>query len=129
MSFKNKLILWMEEALSGDIPEEVCAFSFNLFQPARVENVKFGIQLVGCDKFDEKDDYWPCNEIWEPKNRNLYIPIKISGESWEDCQDVMLRELKEILNMDYKFNTVLKSKLGIGLGFVDGDLFIIFKRG
>ncbi len=127
MDFEQEFRKWLGESLKLELPGEVKAFAFNLFEPASVDGVKFGVELIGAREFDVHDSDWACDEIWEPEQRQLNIPIDYSGDSWELC----LRRMKKLLLKVLKNNQSLISRFhhlkGIGLGFVDGDLEIIYQ--
>ena len=124
MNFKNKFLAWINQSVSENISEEVKAFSFNLYEPAFEDGIKFGIEIVGTGSFDEKDEDWACDEVWEPKQRGLSIPVSFSGDNWEKCLNIMTEEVKNILNSNEPSSSILNSK-PICIGFVDGDLTII----
>jgi len=125
MDFESDFATWLASSLSQCIPDSVIAFSFNLYEPAMVDGVKFGIELIGSGEFDANDPDWACDEIWEPEIRGVNIPITYSGEAWEEC----LQKLKAlvILELDSPETEILKSRRGVGIGFVGGDLEIIWK--
>lgn len=127
MDFEKHFESWLNESLAQEIPSSVNAFSFNLYEPAFVDNVKFGIELIGAEAFDEDDPDWACEEIWEPKTRGIDIPISYSGDTWEACLEKLKTLVTKHLGTDSPFIQVLKSKQGVGIGFVDGDLEIIWK--
>jgi hypothetical protein len=85
MDFEQEFKKWAASSVSGDIPPEVQAFSFNLFEAVPSADVKFGIELIGAAEFDENDSDWPCSEVWEPDQRQLSIPVAFSGQDWEQC--------------------------------------------
>ena len=127
MNFEQEFHTWLKQGLQSVLPEEIKAFSFNLFEPALVDGVKFGIELVGAGEFDENDSDWACDEVWEPEQRQLNIPIEYSGDNWESC----LKKMKSLINDTLQANQGAVSKLknvqGIGVGFVDGDLEVVWK--
>lgn len=127
MDFEQKLKCWLDDSLAQDVPASVKAFSLNLYEPALVDGVKFGIELVGTGTFDEKDSDWACDEVWEPNPRGINIPIEYSGDEWEQCLQRLKALLVQLLGTDSASIRTLKSKQGVGLGFVDGDLEIIWK--
>jgi len=122
--FKSLFIAWLNQGLSGPIPDDVKAFSFNIYEPAFEEGIKFGIEIIGAGSFEEDDPDWPCDEIWEPKQRGLSIPVDFSGDNWEKCLEVMTGEVNELLSSNQPSAIILNTK-PIGIGFVDGDLTII----
>ena len=127
MDFEKVFETWLDESLSQEIPKSVVAFSFNLYEPAFIDDVKFGIELIGAEAFDEDDPDWACEEAWEPKARGIDIPVSYSGDSWEECLEKLKALVQKHLENNSSFVQVLKSKEGIGIGFVDGDLEILWK--
>ena len=126
MSFENNSKDWLERALKNGVPASVQAFSFNLFEYPETSQVKFGIELIGAETFDASNSDWACNEIWEPEQRTLEIPTTFSGQGWEEC----LARLKELV-LDVlggaPAGKILKSRSGVGIGFVDGDLEVVWQ--
>lgn len=125
-SFQNEFRQWLEGGLDADIPEDVKAYSFNLYEPAFEEGVKFGVELIGASAFDPNNSDWACEEVWEPAQRRLSIPIEYSGDMWNICLERMKVLTLEFLESDCPVAKKLKSKAGVGIGFVGGDLEIIW---
>ena len=125
MDFEAQFTAWLTDSLSQSIPDFVRAFSFNLYEPAMVDGVAFGIELIGSGEFDENDPDWPCDEVWEPETRGINIPVEYSGDIWEEC----LQKLKALVitKLDSPSMAELKTAQGVGIGFVDGDLEVIWK--
>ena len=88
--------------------------------------MKFGVEVIGTSEFSPDDQDWACEEIWEPKHRQLNIPVSFSGESWEQCLVVIQSLIEVFLAKDNRAAIILKSRLGIGVGFVDGDLNLVW---
>ncbi len=126
-SFQDEFRRWLETGLDIDIPEDVKAYSFNLFEPAFEEGVKFGVELIGASAFDPDDPDWACDEVWEPAQRQLSIPIEYSGDTWEVCLERMKALALAFLTSDCASARKLKSKAGVGMGFVGGDLEILWR--
>jgi hypothetical protein len=126
--FEDDFTRWLDMALVEDIPTGVEAFCFNLFLPAGEENVIFGIELIGADRFDKSDDDWACDEVWEPKQRSIFISIEYSTDDWEICQLKMKKLIKSYLDSMNKNITVLEQLKAIAIGFVDGSLDLIWVK-
>ena len=127
MDFENEFALWLENGLDVEIPEGIRGFSFNLFEPARIPGVKFGIEIIEAATFDEEDPDWTYDEIWEPSIRQLAIPLDFSGDKWKVCLDRMKELVVNYLKSNTNATRKLKSVEGVGLGFIDGDLEIVWK--
>jgi hypothetical protein len=125
MSFEQTFQNWIEKSLSQCVPDSVKAFAFNLFETDLEEDVAFGIGLVGAGEFNEANSDWACNEVWEPFPRDLNIPVGFSGDEREECLQRMKALLIKLLSTDSPAMRILKSRNGIAIGFVDGDLEVI----
>lgn len=119
---------WLEKSLGTEIPDEVKAFSFNLDESAFEEGYEFGVELIGAERFDLEDEDWACDEIWEPTQRKIFIPISYSSENWESCLTKMRDLVVKYLSSNKSAAQKLKSREGIGIGFVDGNLEVIWSK-
>jgi hypothetical protein len=126
MDFELEFINWLNASMIENIPKTVQGFHFNLFEPANEPNVNFGIDLIGSNSFNNDDPDWPCNEIWEPEQRYLLIPATYTGDDWYECLKRMKVLIGRCLETDSESIRKLKSVKGIGLGFVDGDIEILW---
>ena len=129
MIFEKTFEEWLANSLNACLPKEIKAFSFNLFEPAFNEGIKFGIELVGTGKFDENDQDWACDEIWEPIERTLFIPESYSTLEWEVCLVKMKTLIENVLKSNSDIAEKLEQKEAVGIGFVNGDLQLIYIRG
>ncbi len=127
MTFEDHFSAWLTNSIGQTIPGTVKAFCFNLNEPAGVKGVKFGIELVGTNSFDEDDPDWGCDEAWSPQPRSIPIPLDYSGRTWEECLEKMKDMVGRTLLQETQTTRRLKASDGIGIGFVDGDLEIIWK--
>ncbi|PQO40983.1 hypothetical protein [Blastopirellula marina] len=128
LPFEDQFRNWLRASLSDGPPADVVGFAFNLYEPGDDPDSKFGVELVGADEFKLHDSDWPCEEIWEPNTRGLHIPRNYSGDDWEGCLAKLRELLKEVLAGDSVAAQTLRSVEGVGLGFVDGDLEIVWHR-
>lgn len=133
MEFSDQFRQWLEQALADTPPAPVQAFAFNLLDYGIVadddadgEDAMFGIELTGAASFDAADPDWACDEIWEPAVRVLDIPVAFSGSDWESCLRQVDALLRAALLQDDRLSRLLTSRHGIGLGFVDGDLTVLW---
>jgi hypothetical protein len=127
MDFEQQFAAWLNDGLAGDTPDNVKAFSFNLYEPAGIPDVKFGVEIVGAGSFDAEDPDWPCDEVWEPQPRGIPIPVAYSGDTWEECLQRIRTLVVQTLGGQSPAVQQLKSSQGVGIGFVDGDLEVIWK--
>lgn len=119
----NEVANWLDNVLKQDIPEDVTAFCFNLYED---ENDTWTMELVGTERFDVADEDWPCDEITDFGTREASLMWNKETE-WNIVLHEMCSVLRQYLEKG-EFATVLKSKEGIGIGFVDGDVEILFSK-
>lgn len=112
---------WLDEILIKKLPDNIKAINFNLYEDV---NNKWSIELVGTSTFDENNSDWACSEIYTTRE-TPYILVKKSD--WKTIEKIFTSFLKNYLDTG-KHSKVLKKYCGIGIGFVDGDLSIIYKK-
>ena len=117
---------WLSEALVVEPPAAVVAFTFNLFEPATKGAYKFGLELVGASSFDPENSDWACNEVWEPPVRHLLIPQSFSGKQWPECLARVQLLVERRLQSKDSVSQRLRSRRAVAVGFVDGDLHIMW---
>ena len=120
----NTIATWIDEILKKDIPHEVEAFCFNLYDEGT--NNDWSMELVGSETFDENNPDWPCFEATDFESRETPYKWELEGD-WEQVLNYAKKAIGEYLD-NGKYAHVLKSKKGVGIGFVDGDLSIIYKK-
>jgi len=123
--FETDFTEWIAKAVENGVPDAVRAFAFNLFELAQADEARFAVELVGTSEFSGTESDWACTENWEPIQRTLRIPISFSGEAWGECIWRVQSLIQNMLESDSNPSRILKSRDGIGIGFVDGDLRIV----
>lgn len=117
----NEVSDWLNATLDQKIPEEVTAFCFNLYDDG---DGNWSMELIGTERFDEDDEDWPCDEITDFGTRETPFTWNSDAE-WEAVLEGMVSAIKKYLEGG-EYAGVLKSKEGIGIGFVDGDIEILY---
>jgi len=125
MKFAEQLEAWLGKSLAQDIPAGVVAYSFNLFEYSSRD---YGIELVGASEFDPDDGDWASEEVWEANPRSLDIPADFCCSDWETCLRDTRSLLQSVLAKPTTAVARLKSSRAIAIGFVDGDLDVIWQR-
>ncbi|MEN3749995.1 hypothetical protein TPR58_22705 [Sphingomonas sp. HF-S3] len=123
--FRANYRAWLEGVLVDDVPDDVVAFVFNLFEQD-FDGARYGVEFVGVSKFDQSDPDWACEEAWEPKGgRSSLIPLSFCDGGWEIC----LTKMSELISSFIREPSLLAQRLsavrGIGIGFVDGELLLL----
>lgn len=109
----------MDRFLSNGIPDNTAAVQLCLYEEA--DNT-WSLQFTCSDCFDPEDDDWACYEVFTT-GEDLFIWN--SDENWEDAQHTAESLMKSYLEKG-KFKDIIKSLHGVGVGFADGDLEIIY---
>ena len=114
---------WLDNALNQEIPDEVVALCFNLYEDG---NNKWSMEIVGTDRFDVEDEDWCCDEVTDFGTRNNCYTWE-EAKKWNEILSEITSLLKDYL-VSGKYAKLLKEKCGIGVGFVDGDIEIIYQK-
>ena len=113
--------VWLDSILKDELNNEVKAINFNLYEDA---DNKWSIELVGTFSFNKDDDDWACDEVFATRDN----PFVIECESdWKSMETVFIDLVNEYLSSG-KYASKLKEYLAVGVGFVDGDLHILYDK-
>ena len=55
---------WLDIVLNTELPNELTAFCFNLYEE---ENYTWSVELIGASQFDEEDSDWACYEVFDSR--------------------------------------------------------------
>lgn len=118
---RKKIFEWLDWVLSSKNIDKAVAFNFNIYEDG--ETI-WSLELVGTSEFSATDSDWACAELFATREH----PFKITySESWQE----VLALFKKYVNSYLETGTlreVLKSKAGVGIGFVDGDLELLYQK-
>lgn len=115
---------WVDASLSVSLPNSVKGICFNL---TNVYDNEYAVEMIGASRFDSNDPDWGCDEAWEASPRQIDVPSGQFGTGWEECLEGMSKLILEYLASGAK-SEILKSVQGIGVGFVDGDLRVLWQN-
>lgn len=112
---------WIDILLENNkMPENTLAFCFNLYEES-IEDSVYSVQLVACDKFDENDPDWACEEVWSSEEDIFCIELSDEQEKdWNAVQTIIKSWIQE-----YMKNCEILSSKPVGIGFIDGELELI----
>jgi hypothetical protein len=89
------------------------------------------VQIIGTESFtpgkDPERDYWPGAETFTTDEDVFEIPFEVAGSDWKEW----LKTSIEVVNSYIAEGTqssVLRSSKGVGLGFVDGDMYVLWQH-
>lgn len=115
---------WIDNVLHNKaVPTDIVAFCFNLYEES---DSSWAMELVGTERFDLEDEDWACNEATDFGSRENLYNWKMECE-WDEALAYMVNELKQYLSSG-KYAELLKSKEGVGVGFVDGNIEILHSK-
>jgi len=114
----NTFEKWVNASLPAELPAGVEAFCFNLYDDGEG---KWSVELVGAASFDKENGDWACDEVFSTREHPLRWE---SGKSWQEVQAQVKALLSEYLRKG-KHAALLRSRQGLALGFVDGDLELL----
>lgn len=111
---------WLDIALDTELPKELVAFCFNLYEE---ENNTWSVELIGSAEFDETDSDWACSEVFDSRE----YPCRWQEDAgWEDIHSKIETYIRQYL-FTGRYADVLKEYQAVAMGFVDGDLTILYK--
>ena len=115
----NEFAAWLDAALEAEMPENIAAFNFNLYEDD--ENL-WSIELIGASRFDPEDPDWACDEVFT----NREEPLSWEEEAdWTDVLETMTQCVEKYL-IEGAYASTLKNSEAVGIGFVDGDITIVY---
>ena len=120
-SFESKVAKWIDSVLQQEIPADVAAFCFNLYDDG---DGNWSMELVGTQSFDVDDSDWPCDEATDFGTREDPFRWNRNAE-WNRILEETAGALQAYLD-NGKYATAFKKKQGVGVGFVDGDVEVIW---
>lgn len=113
---------WLDSVLEKDIPNEVVAFNFNIYEDP---DMRWSVEVVGTSFFDENNDDWACNEVTEFGTREKPFSWQ-EDTTWEEVLFKVKNQVSKYLE-EGKYSWKLEDKKAVACGFVDGDLVILHK--
>ena len=118
---------WMDEALSRPLPASTEAFHFNLYEGEDSVHV----QLIGTEAFNPAEnpstDYWPAAETFSTGEDIFEVPFDVAGSDWREWLRSLIDLIDSYLARGAR-SALLRSAQGVGVGFVDGDMHVLWRR-
>lgn len=112
---------WLDFILGMPLPDDIAAVNFNLYEH---EASQWSIEFAGTESFDADDSDWACEEVFVTREAP-YVWVEDAG--WEQIHAGMSRRLLEYLKHG-RYADKLKAYAGVGIGFVDGDISILYQK-
>lgn len=111
---------WIDNLFENTIPDAVVAIAFNLYEDG--EN-QWSIEMIGSNTFDIEDSDWACEEVFDTRDNILSW---IQNATWEEILQETISKIQKYIGVG-KYAERIKSYAGVGVGFVDGDITIVYK--
>lgn len=119
----DEISKWPDDALAQGGPDEVAAFCFNLYED---EQNRWSMEAIGTDSFDADDGDWGCDEVTGFGTRGNCYTWEAAKE-WDEILNEIVSLLKDYLASG-TYAALLQEKSGVGAGFVDGAIEVIYQR-
>ena len=125
-SVKQEFFLWFDDALSQEISQRVVAFHFNLYEGHHSVHV----QLIGTNSFTPgvipARDYKPGEEEFTTGENIFEIPFSIAGSDWQAWLTASRGFVDSYITSGNE-SSKLRGSSGVGIGFVDGDMHVLWQ--
>jgi hypothetical protein len=115
---------WMDGVLWAPLPEGILAFNINMYELDGAH----GLELVGCPTYDPADPDWASDEIFMSDEPRFELSHDVVGKKWEQGLDAAMQMLKSYLNGESDGAKRLRESKAVTVGFVDGDLQLIWQQ-
>lgn len=117
----KKFSEWLDRICQNNVfPQTAVALCFNIYDDGEY----YGIQLIGSESFDVDNSDWACDEVFSTGEDLCLIKKSSETEDFKVAEKCITEFVKQYL-CDGKFSAKLKCYKAIGIGFVDGDLFVV----
>lgn len=120
----EEFLEWIDGLELENITENIKAYNFNLYESEDT----YDIQIIGSDEFDEENPDWACSEIYSSEENICYIENKGELNNWENAKKIFAGYVRKYLE-NGKYAEILRSAKAIGIGFVDGDIELVYLDG
>lgn len=119
--------MWLNSILQQAVPAEAVGLNFNLYEDFEPDGEKsWSMELVGTGSFDEEDEDWACDEVCDFGTRETPFCWRENAE-WEVILEKIVPILRKYLS-EGLFADKLKQYDGVGVGFVDGNIEILYVK-
>ena len=112
---------WLDGALELEIPENAVALNFNIYEDG---DDWWAVELVACDRFDVADQDWACDEVFTTREEPFEWQ---EATEWQTIMDNVTGWVAKYLAEGTHADTA-RAYRGVGCGFVDGDIEILYTK-
>lgn len=118
---KKGFFVWLDSVLKSDFSGEVKAINFNLYEDT---DNKWSIEFVGTFSFDRDNEDWACDEVFATRDNPFVIECE---NNWKSMETFFIGLVNEYLSSG-KYASKLKEYQAVGIGFVDGNLHVLYEK-
>ena len=119
---RQNFFLWLDNVLLQPLAKTTTAFHFNLYEYEK----SVGIELMGTvDVIGAGADYWPGDATFYTDDERFHISHSVAGEEWPQWLETCKALIGDYINNGVQKELLRQSK-GVGVGFVDGDMYLIW---
>jgi hypothetical protein len=122
-SIKREFFAWADRHVSQFIHANAVAFHFNLYEG----HDSVHVQIDGTDSFNT-ENYWPGKRICSSGEDIFEVPFECAGANWRDWLQTLTALCTDYVSKGER-SDVLRKSLGVGIGFVDGDMYVLWQSG
>ena len=112
---------WLDLILKNELNSEIKAINFNLYEDT---DNKWSVELVGTFSFDKDNDDWACDEVFDTRDNTLSW---VQDTTWEDVLQEAIGKIQKYIEVG-KYAEQMRTYSGVGVGFVDGDITIVYQK-
>ena len=112
---------WLDLILKNELNSEIKAINFNLYEDT---DNKWSVELVGTFSFDRDNDDWACDEVFDTRDNTLSW---VQNTTWEDVLQEAIGKIQKYIEVG-KYAEQMRTYSGVGVGFVDGDITIVYQK-
>ncbi len=115
---------WIDVILSIEPACEIAAYNFNLFEGTEA----YAIELIGASEYDPEDSDWACDDVLGADAPRFQLPNDLASSDWEAALVLVKTMLGTYLNSDRSGAKKLRRSVAVTVGFVDGDLELVWRK-
>jgi hypothetical protein len=127
-SLERLFFAWVDRVLPSTIPVHTVAYHFNLYEGMSSVHV----QLTGTNSFQPgevpEQDYWPGEPTFSTEEDVFEVPFSSAGANWKQWLEKSKGLVLAYLSCGSR-SAILKQSQGVSIGFVDGDMHILWRPG
>lgn len=113
---------WISDVLV-EIPDETIAFVFNIYE----EDDAYLVDITGTIEYSDESESWTDTINWDSGEEMFIIPKEKFDGDWEEIHDVIAEALEVLVEEDNELSDTLCDSEAVAVGFIDGDLEIIWE--